>query len=217
MINICFHGIGTPARDLEPGEAAYWITEDYYRAVLEVVAKRDDVRLSFDDGNASDVEIGLEALRRRGLTATFFVIAARLDRPGSLSTDQVRALRAQGMTIGTHGMDHVPWRSLSPAIEQRELVDARRVLAEVAGTPVDEAALPLGRYERRTLNRLRQLGYTHVHTSDRRTSAPSAWLQHRYSLRADDTLDSLHADVLAAPSPSRRLLGRLKSGIKQLR
>lgn len=217
MINICFHGIGTPARELEPGEAGYWITEDYYAAVLDEVAGRDDVRLSFDDSNASDVEIGLEGLLRRGLTAAFFVIAARLDQPGSLSAEQVRELRARGMTIGSHGMDHVPWRALSEAAAQRELVDARRVLTEIVGAAVDEAALPLGRYERRTLVRLRELGYTHVHTSDRQPSDPAAWLQHRFSLRSTDTLESLRRDVLSPPALTRRVAAGLKTRLKQLR
>jgi peptidoglycan/xylan/chitin deacetylase (PgdA/CDA1 family) len=217
MINVCFHGIGTPQRELEPGEARYWISEDFYEAVLTEVAARKDVRLSFDDGNVSDVEVGLDGLLRHGLSATFFVIAGRLDQPGSLSTDQVRGLWAQGMAIGTHGMDHVPWRSLSDDARQREFVDARQVLARAVGAPVDEAALPLGQYERGTLSRLRQLGYTHVYTSDRHSSEPSAWLQHRFSLRSDDVLDSLRRDVLSAGPLTHRVLGRLKSGLKQVR
>ena len=217
MINICFHGIGTPRRELEPGEAGYWITGDQYAAVLEEVEGRDDVRLSFDDSNVSDIETGLDGLLRHGLTATFFIIAGRLDQPGSLSADQVRELRARGMAIGSHGMDHVPWRSLSETAVQRELVDARELLVETIGAPVDEAALPLGRYERRTLVRLRQLGYTHVHTSDRQPSAPAAWLQHRFSLRSDDTVDSVRRDVLTPPALPRQLAARLKSRVKQLR
>lgn len=217
MINLCFHGIGVPARDLEPGEAGYWITEDFYARVLDEVAGRDDVRLSFDDGNVSDVAVGLEGLEQHGRTATFFVIAARLDQPGSLSGDDVRALRDRGMAIGSHGMDHVPWRGLSEAAQQRELVEARQVLSQVVGAPVDEAALPLGRYERRTLTRLRQLGYRHVHTSDRQATEPDRWLQHRFSLRADDTLERLRDEVLRPQPVARRVLAGLKSTVKQLR
>ena len=217
MINLCFHGIGTPRRELEPGEAHYWIDEDLYAAVLDEVAGRDDVRLSFDDSNVSDLEIGLEGLVRHGLTATFFVIAGRLDHPGSLSAEQVRELRSHGMAIGSHGMDHVPWRSLDQAAQQRELVDARALLAETVGAPVDEAALPRGQYERRTLARLRDLGYAHVHTSDRQTSDPAAWLQHRFSLRSDDTVDGLRREVLSPQPFRRRLTTRLKSRVKQLR
>ena len=55
------------------------------------------MRISFDDGNASDLEIGLPALLERGLTATFFVLAGRLGRPGSLDADEVaRCSRTAG-------------------------------------------------------------------------------------------------------------------------
>src|SRR5690349_5004764 len=93
VFNVCFHGIGRPARLLEPGEDAYWISADTYHRILDSIAPRSDVRLSFDDGNISDVEIGLPGLLERGLTATFFPLVGRLDQPGSLGHDHVRELR----------------------------------------------------------------------------------------------------------------------------
>jgi peptidoglycan/xylan/chitin deacetylase (PgdA/CDA1 family) len=203
-VNVCFHGIGEPRRELEPGEARYWIGVDTFHDVLDAVAGRPDVRISFDDGNASDVEHGLPALAARGLTATFFVLAGRLDTPGSLSTEQVRALLAAGMGIGTHGMDHRPWVGLDETTRRRELVEARDRLQELTGTPVDEAALPLGRYDRRLLRHLRALGYRRVHTSDRAWARPGAWLQPRFSVRDTDTADSLRREVLTRPSLGRR-------------
>ena len=107
-LNICFHGIGSPARDLEDGEAPYWVGRETFLRVLDEVATWPRVALSFDDGNASDIEIGLPALKDRGLQATFFVLAARLDQPGSLSRDAVRELHTAGMTMGSHGMDAPP-------------------------------------------------------------------------------------------------------------
>lgn len=199
LINLCFHGIGTPRRDLEPGEDRYWITPALYEQVLEEVAGSSDVAISFDDGNASDIEIGLDGLRTHGRTATFFVIAARLDRPGSLSTADLRELRGHGMAIGSHGMDHVPWRSLPQGRLERELVEARELIGEAAGSPVSEAALPLGRYDRTVLSSLRRLDYQRVYSSDRRRAARYAWLQPRFSIRADDTIEGIRATVLARP------------------
>ncbi|MGF1663651.1 MAG: polysaccharide deacetylase family protein [Kineosporiaceae bacterium] len=203
MINVCFHGVGEPARELEPGEDRYWVGVDTFRAVLDEIATWPDVRISFDDGNASDVVHGLPALQERGLTATFFVLARRLGLPGSLGADDVRALRRAGMTIGSHGMDHRPWRALPPEARERELVTARQRIAEAAGAPVTEAACPLGRYDRRLLADLRSLGYTRVHTSDRRRARPDAWLQPRFSVRRGDTAGSLRSDLLARPGPVR--------------
>lgn len=217
LVNLCFHGIGRPQRDLEPGEATYWIDVDLYHRVLDEVMDDPRVRISFDDGNASDIEIGLPGLVERGLDATFFVLAGRLGAPGSLSADQVGALVGQGMRIGSHGMDHRPWRGLEGGALTRELVEARQVLGDVSGTPVDEAALPLGRYDRRLLERVRRTGYTRLHTSDRRWARRDAWLQPRFSLRHGDTVDGIRREMLTRASAVRRLQRTAVVTAKRLR
>jgi len=174
VLNVCFHGVGTPARELEPGEAPYWVSEDSFHAILDELASWPSVRISFDDGNASDVQIGLPALVERGLRADFFVLAGRLGTAGSLDRDAVRELRENGMTIGSHGMAHRSWRAMAPSTRDAELVAARARLAEAAGAPVDAAACPLGRYDRRLLADLRRLGYHRVFTSDRRPARSGA-------------------------------------------
>lgn len=216
-INVCFHGIGAPARPLEPGEAPYWVDHATFLDVLDVLAGDPRVRISFDDGNASDIELGLPALIERGLRATFFVLAGRLDHRGSLGTRDVRALAGEGMSIGTHGMDHQPWRGLDPDSRHRELEEARRVLTEVVGTSVTEAALPLGRYDRVLLGHLRALGYTKVHTSDRRWAQDGAWLQPRFSVRDADTAESVRTSVLERQSPGRRAERSLVGTVKRWR
>lgn len=216
-VNLCFHGIGRPVREREPGEAAYWIDQDLFHRVLDEVADDPRVRLSFDDGNASDVEVALPALVERDLHATFFVLAGRLDDPVSLGRDEVRELLAAGMTIGTHGHAHRPWRGLDGASATAELCGAREVLASVTGRPVLDAALPLGRYDRALLGALRTLGYRSVHTSDRRWARPDAWLQPRFSLRATDSLEGLRDEVLRRPPLPRRARGGLVGLAKQLR
>ena len=203
VVNICFHGIGSPGRELEPGEAPYWVTHDGFRRILDEIVTWPEVRLSFDDGNSSDVRHGLPELTARGLRATFFVLAGRLGLPGSLAAEEVRHLHREGMVIGSHGMDHRPWRGMAAAQRHTELQAARERIADAAGTGVSEVACPLGRYDRRLLVDLRRLGYTRVHTSDRRPARPGAWLQPRFSVRAGDTPESLRAEVLRQPRPAR--------------
>jgi peptidoglycan/xylan/chitin deacetylase (PgdA/CDA1 family) len=203
-INVCFHGVGTPQRDLEPGEDGYWVSQDSFERILDdVLTWPVRVNLSFDDGNASDAEIALPALRERGLPAQFFVLAGRFGNRGSLAADDVRELATAGMGIGTHGMAHRPWRHLSEADRHAEFVAARDTISVAAGKPVDEAACPLGRYDRRVLSTLKRLGYTRVHTSDRRRADAAAWLQPRYSVRSGDDVASLREDVLRRPSAPR--------------
>lgn len=191
MINLCFHGIGTPPESVPSEEAAYWITTDTFRGVLDLVTERPDVRLSFDDGNTSDVDVALPELIDRGRAAEFFVIAGRLGHAGSLSEDDVRRLHETRMGIGSHGMRHRVWRRLSAVERHEELVVARRLLEEALGEPVRTAACPLGRYDRATLTALRRLGYARVYTSDRALARPGSWRQARFSLRAGDTPDDV--------------------------
>lgn len=214
--NVCFHGIGTPARTIDEAEARYWVSRDAYLRILDEVAGWPAVHLSFDDGNASDLELGAPALVDRGLTATFFVLAGRIDAPGSLASDEIRELRRLGMGVGSHGMDHVSWRSMSPEVRERELVEARAMIAELAGE-VTEAALPRGQYDRTVLAWLRRLGYLRVHTSDRRPARADAWIQPRYSVTCEDTPGSLRERVLRPRPPRERLVLAAKGLVKRVR
>lgn len=217
VVNICFHGIGSPERVLDPGEETYWTGRDAFLGILDRVTERSDVRLSFDDGNASDARIALPALRERGLTATFFVVAGRLDQAGSLSRDDVRQLHRAGMTIGNHGMTHRPWRGLDVVRQQDELATSREAISEVTGAPVRDAACPLGRYDRGVLTALRRLGYRSVHTSDRRWTHTDRWLQPRYSIRREDTPESVEREILRRPALPARARGTLVGAVKRLR
>lgn len=193
MIHICFHGIGRCAVEREPGEARYWMSQDTFLRVLDGLADLPGVGLSFDDGNRSDAEIALPALRERGMTATFFALAGRLDDPASLNGADLRDLRGAGMSIGSHGWEHIPWRGLDDAQARREFVTARAALEEAARTTITEAALPLGRYDRTVLRRLREAGYRAVYTSDRFPARSGGWLRARYSVTATDTAGTVRA------------------------
>lgn len=208
-----FHGIGKPRRALEPGEERFWITRDAYRWILDAVlahAAGPEVAITFDDGNLSDLEIGAEELAPRGLGATFFVLAGRLGQPGSLDANDLRALVAGGHRIGLHGHDHVDWRGLDAAGRVREFDTARAVLAVSAGSPIDEAAVPFGRYDRGVLAALRVRGFRAVHTSDRGLVRGAPWLRPRTCVRADMDPAAIAAVLrgrMGAPARLRRLVG----------
>jgi peptidoglycan/xylan/chitin deacetylase (PgdA/CDA1 family) len=187
VLNLCFHGIGTPGRPLEPDEELYWVPESRFTDLLEVIAQFPQVRISFDDGNKSDAAIALPELKSRDLTATFFVIADRLDQPGSLSSEDVRSLVDGGMTVGSHGMRHRPWRSVNDHELNEELVGAAEAIAQVSGRPVREVACPFGSYDRRVLAAIRRSGFHHVYTVDGGPARSNAWLQSRYTVHVGDT------------------------------
>jgi peptidoglycan/xylan/chitin deacetylase (PgdA/CDA1 family) len=216
-INLTFHGVGEPPRPLDPGEADVWVSEGRFLSLLDVAASRDNVRITFDDGNASDLEIALPALRERGLRATFFLVAGRLGEPGFVDARGVRRLASAGMGIGCHGMRHRPWRGLGEGALHEELVQAKARLEEIVERPVSAAACPFGSYDRRVLHMLRRSGYRHVYTSDRGTARPEAFLQARNSVGPGDEPDLLPRIVSLDRRISSALPRRVKLAVKRWR
>lgn len=203
-VNLALHGIGRPARQLDPGEDERWVTVEQFEQVLDAVAGHDDVHLTFDDGNESDVEVALPRLVDRGLTAEFFPLAGRLGQRGYLDRDGLRELARAGMEIGSHGWEPRDWRRLDDRHARRELADAPKLLGELSGRPVRRYSLPFGAYDRRVLSRLRQAGATRVYTSDGGAAKRDGWLQARTELRHDVDDEWLDGVLAASPGVYRR-------------
>jgi peptidoglycan/xylan/chitin deacetylase (PgdA/CDA1 family) len=215
LINLAFHGVGAPERELEPDEEQYWVDADLFGELLNTALELPEARLTFDDGNASDLSIALPMLLDRSLTAAFFVIAGRLGQPGSLGADDVRALAEAGMTIGTHGMQHRPWRSLDDEGYRNELDEARDLLEAAAGARVDEAACPYGAYDRKALRALKQREFGRVYSVDRRPARPHAWFQPRYVIRRGDSPNTVRG--FGGDSRPRALVLAAKTTVKRWR
>lgn len=214
---VCFHGIGTPDHEREPGEAGYWVGRDQFHTLLDWVVQVPRVSISFDDGNRSDVDVALPALAERGVAATFFPVVDRLGDPWSVSTAGLHELVGAGMDVGTHGLTHKPWAGLRGAEARAEILSPRQALEDLLGRPVDRAAAPLGRYDRRTLALLRSDGCAEVNVSDQRPARPGAWVQPRFSVRADDSVASLRARMLTSMAPVRRVRNGVASAAKRWR
>jgi len=191
-----FHGIGeATARPYEEGEERYWIARSRFRAILDMFDRSLDageIAITFDDGNASDAEIAAPELASRGLNATFFVLAGKLDRAGYLSTQQLLDLAGQGFGIGSHGMDHVAWPTLRKAQLHNEVADSRRKLEQVLGRPITSAALPFGRYNRVVLSAAKRAGYQALYSSDGAPRMSASFPIPRFSVTADTQDERLH-------------------------
>jgi peptidoglycan/xylan/chitin deacetylase (PgdA/CDA1 family) len=205
-----FHGLGEPPPGIDRSERRYWWDESHFVLVLDHLlaappGSGPTIRLTFDDGNMSDAKIAMPALARRGLTARFFVCAGRVGERGYLDAAAIRDLLAAGMTIGTHGMRHVDWRSIDDAELHSEVSVARRVLEDVGERDVDEVGIPFGSYDRRVLAKIRSEGYRHAYTSDGGTVRPSSWLKARNTLDRSWQRKSLLEELTARNSLARRL------------
>ena len=80
-----FHGIGTPARAFDPGEADYWIGVERFRSVLDRIAGHPDqehLSITFDDGNISDLTIAFDVGTADNLLRANQVMAEAMERAG---------------------------------------------------------------------------------------------------------------------------------------
>lgn len=115
------------------------------------------VAITFDDAFSSVVETAAPVLREHGLGATVFAVAGHLggvnDWPSQppgvprrplARAEELAELASAGFEIGAHGMEHAPLTSAGAALAQHELVDARHILEDAAGTPVTSFAYPYG-------------------------------------------------------------------------
>jgi peptidoglycan/xylan/chitin deacetylase (PgdA/CDA1 family) len=212
VVNLTFHGVGPCPRAVDDGEAAVWISTAEYEQVLDAAVGRPEVRLSFDDGNLSDIEIALPRLQERGLTATFFVCAGLLGEAYRLADSQLKELLAGGMSIGSHGWAHRSWRGMSADETAREIVAAPRQLADICGTAVSTVAVPFGHYDRIVLRDLKHAGMTRIYTSDGGPASAGAWLQARSSIHRGVTPDG----IAALLDPDRSLGDTATRKAKQL-
>jgi peptidoglycan/xylan/chitin deacetylase (PgdA/CDA1 family) len=114
-VPVMVHGVGRAGHELDPGEDQIWVSVAQFERVLDVVAKRPDVRITFDDGNASDVEVALPRLVERGLNAEFFLLAGVLgERDGSTPPVSARCW-TPAWRSGRTGWSHRDWRRIDNA------------------------------------------------------------------------------------------------------
>jgi peptidoglycan/xylan/chitin deacetylase (PgdA/CDA1 family) len=212
---ITFHGVGATGRPIGAEERNVWLSSEEFAAALDVAMTIVGVDITFDDGNASDVEIALPELERRGLRGTFFVVAELIDTTGYLSKGQLQELVAAGMTIGSHGMKHVMWRGLSDDDLHAELVESREAIRSLTGHEVTLAACPFGAYDRRVVAAARRAGYRHLFTSDRGHARPGSFIQARSSLHRGGAAEELRA--ISDETPAERVLQELKRFVKRVR
>jgi peptidoglycan/xylan/chitin deacetylase (PgdA/CDA1 family) len=209
-----FHGVGEPAHELSAGEANVWLDAPRFLEILDAVKGVPNVELTFDDGNMSDIEIAVPALFERGLRATFFIVADRIDQEHYLSKADVKALVQAGMPVGSHGKRHVPWRGLDDQRLREELVEAKETIERAVGDAISEAACPFGSYDRRSLLALRSAGFARVYTSDTGPAHADTWLVARNTIACDDTPESVRRIIA---DPGRSPVRGLKKLIKRWR
>ena len=205
-----FHGLGEPPAWVDDDERPYWISAALFEEMVSRTDGRDDVLLTFDDGNRSDLEIAAPILQAHGRTAWIYVLSGRLQMPGYLTPGDVKALQAMGMPIGLHGRNHVDWRKIGAEALAEETILARRQLQDITGTAIDTVSIPFGAYNRALLKHLEKQGFTVIFTTDGGAADDQQRIRARTSIRSDMSAKDID-QVIAGRLPLARLARRAAS------
>jgi peptidoglycan/xylan/chitin deacetylase (PgdA/CDA1 family) len=130
------------------------------------------VALTFDDGYADFAEHALPVLQEHGFSATLFALSGR---PGGwnawdaggprktlLTEDELGAVAATGIEIGSHGSMHVRLPAVDDAQLHDEVVGSRERLRAVTGQEVGGFCYPWGDVSRRTTDVVAAAGYDYA-------------------------------------------------------
>lgn len=118
-----------------------------------VPGRRRAVAITFDDGYRSVLTTALPLLEQHGFPATVFVPSAyigdrnRWDGEGAddleiLDADELRELSRRGVTVESHGHDHIDLSTADDDAVRADLERSIATLTELLGTPPSYLAYP---------------------------------------------------------------------------
>jgi peptidoglycan/xylan/chitin deacetylase (PgdA/CDA1 family) len=184
IVFLMYHELEIGGRSLcqsEPGYVRYILSLETFRAQMQwlkdagwlglnvsealLFPSGAGVCITFDDGCETDLLAAAPVLKEFGFNATFYLTAGFLGTPGYLNHEQVRQLDAQGFQVGCHSMTHPYLSDLPDAELKREIVDAKALIENIVGHPIEHFSCPGGRYDQRALDVARQAGFATVANS----------------------------------------------------
>ena len=108
----------------------------------------------YENGNTAAI---LDALKKHGATATFFVVGNYL----TSSPDLVKRMQEEGHTVGNHTFHHPDMSAISTREDfAKELQDVETLYEEITGQPLTKFYRPpQGKYSESNLKMAQELGY----------------------------------------------------------
>jgi peptidoglycan/xylan/chitin deacetylase (PgdA/CDA1 family) len=202
-----YHGLADKIEGAIPGkEWKYWVSSAQFREYVDYISRnrcrvsllkdllhgndvetrgRPDVVLTFDDGRASDYRLAFPYLLHHGFRAEFFVNTAKVGSPEFLSWPQIVEMKRAGMSIQSHGHDHIDLTRLPRGELGRQLRISKQILEERLGGSVDILAAPHGRLSRRVIEEALEQGYRAVCSARSLPALPGAQKLNRVVLYRD--------------------------------
>jgi peptidoglycan/xylan/chitin deacetylase (PgdA/CDA1 family) len=119
------------------------------------------VVLTFDDGYRDHYDYVFPALRRYGLTGTFFIITGRADAsdPAYLTWAEIAEMAQAGMSMEPHTKSHISLEGRNRDVLIYEMLGSHESLRAHTGSRAQMLSYPAGRYDDLTLQMADEIGF----------------------------------------------------------
>ena len=219
------HQNGFMAVSLEKmfAEVAYWKGEEArgegHGSKGAIQALRKKVVLTFDDGDLSNYHFVLPILKEKGFSATFFVTINEIGKEGRMDWPMIYDLSRNGMSIGSHGLNHAFLTSHNNYTLLNELIMSKQILEKYIRKRVDFLSIPRGFYNKRILTIARDVGFKAVCISDAGLNDfadENVFLLKRFVMRKSYKLGAFRSIVNGAPSAMVNAAEKIRTGIRRV-
>jgi peptidoglycan/xylan/chitin deacetylase (PgdA/CDA1 family) len=119
------------------------------------------VIITFDDGYRDNYKNAFPRLRERGMQATFFVVTDFIDegRPQYMTWDMAREMLAGGMSIESHGRNHVTLKGQDDDYLVWQALGSLETIEYELGARPRFVSYPAGEYDQRTIDIFHSANY----------------------------------------------------------
>ena len=157
--------------DLYYEDPIYTLSIDQFKMHLEIIKKFQKIKnnidpiLTFDDGHISSYIYIFPLLAKNQIRAFFFPVCSLINKKNFLSSSMIIEMLKMNMKFGSHGMTHRYFTSLTDKELFYELDYSKKFLEDITGEYIGDLSCPGGRFDKRTINFAKKIGYRRIYTS----------------------------------------------------
>jgi peptidoglycan/xylan/chitin deacetylase (PgdA/CDA1 family) len=131
----------------------------YHRLIGKTQIPNKSIVITFDDGDLDNYTVAFPILKQFGYPATFFVISSFVGKPDYMTWLQLQEMTADGMTIGSHTVNHVNLAKIDPKLVKNELTKSKSTIEKNLSKPVEFFSYPDGGVNSNIAYQVQQAGY----------------------------------------------------------
>ncbi|MBQ4066297.1 MAG: polysaccharide deacetylase family protein [Clostridia bacterium] len=126
----------------------------------------NSVILTFDDGYEDNYTYMFPLIKKYNVKVTVYMIGYKIDKPGYLSTEQIKEMSDSGLVqFGCHTLDHPSLTGLSEQGIREQFEGTNWLVSQITGKEVTTVAYPSGDYNETVMDIAREY-YSFAYTTD---------------------------------------------------